>query len=467
MVDGEGNFDDFDWEAPVEKFENMLETKKNWFFDVDDFELLIDYYLDRGNFNKAKIALKFAQDQHPTSSCIKLRQAQLLLAQGKLNTALTLLDEVELLEPYNEELVVLKASIYSQQKKPDKAIVYLKKALDCNLENADDILLDLAFEYESIKQYEKAIECLHESLSRNPENEAALYELAYCYDLSDKSNDCIDYYHKFLDENPYSFIAWYNLGNAYCKIEDFEKSVQAFDYCIIIQENFSSAYFNKANSLMQLERWLEALDSYHEALLHEQPQAVTYTYIGECFEKLERYDEAIFYYKKAIKLDDQWGDAHLGVGIVKDLQNNLNEGLAHINKAIECDPDCSDYWYVYAEALKKVEKFEESEQAFLKVLEIEPDNESAYIDFIGLFECQALFSQAILIAEEALKLFSTSVELKYRYAALLFSAGFSKEAIVKLEECLQLDYNSKDFLFEYFEDAKNIPIIAELIELYK
>jgi len=37
----------------LERFEDMVERKSAYFFDVEEFELIIDYYLDIRNFKKA------------------------------------------------------------------------------------------------------------------------------------------------------------------------------------------------------------------------------------------------------------------------------------------------------------------------------------------------------------------------------------------------------------------------------
>jgi tetratricopeptide (TPR) repeat protein len=129
MIDGEGSFEEFEWEAPIERFEDMLKNKKNWFFDVEDFELLIDYYLDRGNFKKAGIALSFAQGQHPGATSILLRESQVLLTNGKLNKALKILDEIELLEPNSEEVVFIanKDNTKKQYSTTKKRLVLIPK----------------------------------------------------------------------------------------------------------------------------------------------------------------------------------------------------------------------------------------------------------------------------------------------------------------------------------------------------
>ena len=49
----------------VALFEAMLRDKSFTFFDVEDFELIIEYYLEFDFKKKAKKALEIALDQYP------------------------------------------------------------------------------------------------------------------------------------------------------------------------------------------------------------------------------------------------------------------------------------------------------------------------------------------------------------------------------------------------------------------
>ncbi len=49
----------------IDKFESMLESNQTYFFDVNDFEVIIDYYLERNNLSKTSIALRYATGAAP------------------------------------------------------------------------------------------------------------------------------------------------------------------------------------------------------------------------------------------------------------------------------------------------------------------------------------------------------------------------------------------------------------------
>ena len=158
----------------VQRYEAMLHRNDRLFFDVEEFELIIDHYLEQNDTRQAKEVLDLAQEQHPGSLDIMFSEAIVLMNMGRLNKALEVLDAIGKLEPYNEEVHLHKASIYSQLRNYRRAIEHYKRALELAEEGTDDILLDLAFEYENIEAWKQAVDCLKRGLEINDENEGAV-----------------------------------------------------------------------------------------------------------------------------------------------------------------------------------------------------------------------------------------------------------------------------------------------------
>src|SRR5512136_1355366 len=94
----------------VQKFENMKKNNENYFFDVIEFETIIDYYIESNNSSKAFEAAAFASAQHPYSVSIQLRKARVLLDKGRAVEALRILKKLENIEPGNHEIYVSKGT---------------------------------------------------------------------------------------------------------------------------------------------------------------------------------------------------------------------------------------------------------------------------------------------------------------------------------------------------------------------
>ena len=121
--------DDADYAASINRFEQMLNENHQYFFDVEEFEDLISYYMEMNENEKAKKAIDISLEQHPGSSSLKIKYAEYLASIHKPNKALEILNAIEILEPFNPENQIIKGSIYSQIRQHNKAIDAYNKAL--------------------------------------------------------------------------------------------------------------------------------------------------------------------------------------------------------------------------------------------------------------------------------------------------------------------------------------------------
>jgi len=152
---------------PLVKFESMLKTNNVLFFDSEEFENIIHHYLNQGKMSLAKKAIRLGLDQHPTSTNLKLFKVEVYVFENKLIEADTLLNQLYLLEPMNEEIYIQKANILSKKDEHQKAIDVLKKALELT-DDVIDLYSLIGMEYLFLDQYEDAktyfIKCLEEDL---------------------------------------------------------------------------------------------------------------------------------------------------------------------------------------------------------------------------------------------------------------------------------------------------------------
>lgn len=446
----------------VQRYEQMLANNASWYFDIEQFEEIVDYYLENNKFQRALRVIEYAYSLFPENTTLMLRESQILSGTGNLTAALRKLKVLVEIEP-SEEVYMTMASIYSQQREHNTAVTLLKKALALGSpEYADEIYLEIAMEYENMERYDKAQEVLQEAIRKKPENEVLLYELAYVFDMSDKTAESIEYYNAFIEKYPFSFPAWYNLANAYQKAASYENALDAYDYCLAIQEDFTPAYYNKAHTLFKLDRFQEAVQVFEETYAFEPPQAPVYCHIGECFEKMQEYDKALFYYRKSIQTDEYYADAYLGIGITLDLQEKTIEGLRHIERAIELEPDNPDYFMFQTELLKKLGRLDEAETVMETVVARFQDNEDAWLDYSDVFFMKGDCVKALETLETGWQKCPQSNEIGYRKVAYLMHAGKKNEAEELLSRLAATAPAGLKDLAEYYPEIKSNLLFAEL-----
>ncbi|MBO7523757.1 MAG: tetratricopeptide repeat protein, partial [Bacteroidales bacterium] len=231
----EDNFDfSSDNEAfeAVQKFEAMKKNNTSCFFDVIEFESIIDYYIERANYTRAYEAASLASQQHPNSIPIQLRKARVLIDRGRAVEAMSILKKIEQIEPGNYEIYIAKGTafgILGDINGAKKMFDYALSLESDDEEESSDILFSIVSVLQNLNYYEQSIPYLKRLIEIEPSCSSHLYDMAYAYERIEDYDNSIKYYLLYLDEEPYSDNAWYNLGIIYNKKGEYDKAIEAYD----------------------------------------------------------------------------------------------------------------------------------------------------------------------------------------------------------------------------------------------
>ncbi len=450
------------------RLEKMLEGDGYSFFDVEEFEDLIEFQFFFGDLERAEKTIALALEQHPSTMSLLVKQAQLLLWTDKGENALNLLSTVEAIDPRNADIFRTRGAIYSQMNRHDDAIEELNKAAEADeSEDVGMIYMEIANEYMTLCQYEKAIEHFHLAITNDFAMDNVLTELSVCYDLGNRLDEGIAYFEEFINENPYNADAWLSLGLLLYRLELYEKAIEAHDYALAIDPFYVAALLNKANAYFAMGRFFHAIRIYKEAFEMEEPEAMSVYCMGECYEKLEKYPQAIENYKKAIELDELLSDAWVGIGVCLSEQANYEGALRHIHRAIEIEPANAEFWFILADTQLSAGLIDEATVSFRKVADMEPDNADIWLEFSHLYAEQEDYASAIDILNEGIVLQPDNSAHYYRLVCYLHCMGKRKESLLVLSHALQTCYDNYTLMFEYAPKLNEDPEYINLVELYK
>lgn len=450
----------------ISRYERMLKLKEEWFFDVEEFEAISDYYYERGKVSKALYAIEMGAAQHPSCSNFMVRKAQYFTAVDKLKLAQKELDKLESVEPDSYDLMMSRAAIYSKQGKNQKAINYYKRALK-NCQFPEEVWPMLAIEHQILGNYELAVKYLKLTLEENPEDEIAVYNIALCFDLLEKSEEGVVYFTKFTNRNPYSEVAWYHLGILQAKEKQYDNAIQSIDYAIVIDEYFTAAYYEKARILERTFRFQEASDAYMASFDFEGPTGFSYYKIGMCHLNLFKPEKAISFLTKAIQEDPDLDEAFYELALIRDEQNSGTEAIYFIDKALELDADNPDYLFTSAEIHRRAGMLNEAEVIYSRMLElgiIEPD---IFIDYAELLFDLCEFDEGMEVLYQGVQLNPDSADMNYRLSGYLYTLQESDEANIYFRKALVLNQERRLFFFELFPSLASSVSIKAILEEHK
>ncbi len=459
-------FTDDDENLALSKFESMLQSNKVYFFDSEEFEEIVYYYMDTGKMNLAKKAIALSLTQHPTSIPLKLIKVELLVFENKLKEAEKLLNNLENIDPTFDEIYIQKAAILSKSDKHKAAIIELQKALKLTNDLADVHAL-LGMEYLFLEAFDTARESFEICLNEDIEDYAALYNIIYCFDMLDRNNDAINFLNNYIDENPYSEVAWHQLGRQYTTIDKFNEAIRAYDYAILIDEFFIGAYLEKAKVLEVMFRYEEAISNYQIALQIDDPTAFTYLQIANCYERLNDTKKAIKYYHKAVVEDPMLDKAWLLLTDLYLQDNNPQKALYFIQKALEIDADNYDFLNRFAEINIKLNLFEEAAKAFQKSILLGDKRLAIYIAIADIFHFIGDYNDALQILLEAKHGYPNSAEIFYRLSGLNFLLRKESDAVFYLENALKIDFDYCEVIKDLFPEMFTKEVVKKLVDKFK
>lgn len=455
-----------EYSLSLSRFESMLKTNKVLFFDSEEFENIIFHYLDTGKINLAKKALKLGLEQHPNSIGIKLVEVEILIFQNKLEAADRLLNEIEEVEPSNDEVHIQRANVYSKKGNHNKAIQSLKKALGL-AEDMADIYSLLGMEYLFIDEIEKARESFILCLENDEEDQSALYNIIYCFDFLDEHQDAIDFLTSFIDRNPYSEIAWHQLGRQYFALKNYDKAVWAFDYATLIDEQFWGAYLEKAKTLEKLEKYQEAIENYMVNLELDSSSSFVLLHIGICYEYLNNFPLAIQFYKRTVHEDPMLDKGWIALTDLYIKENKFEKALFTLHKAINIDEMNEKYWIRYALLNKELLYFEEAEKGYRKAAELS----DFIVDYwIGWADILYVLGEYIIAVQKLLQISNfhpDEAEISYRLAVLYFTLSDFEKAVYHLTIGLNSNYDKRTIIQNLFPDQWQNPIMQNTIKKFE
>jgi tetratricopeptide (TPR) repeat protein len=450
----------------LSKFESMLKTNSVYFFDSLEFEEIIHYYIDSGKTALAKKAVKLALNQHPNSVILKLLQAELLIFDDRLSEAVVLLNELQAIEPTNEEIYIQQASIFSKKDDHSNAINSLKIALAYTDDEAD-VLAMIGMEYLYLDNFDEARLNFAKCLEVDFEDYSSLYNVIYCFDMESKHDEAIEYLNDYINRDPYSEVAWHQLGRQNFILKKYSEAIRAFDYAILIDEYFVGAYLEKAKSLEQINEFEEAIENYKATLDLDDPTAFVYLRIGNCYESLNKVHLAIENYKNAVHEDPLLEKGWLAITKLYLQKNQYSKALFYINKAIEIDEKNCLFWRKNAEINLKLNFFEEAVKAFQHCILLEDFDIAIWAGLSDVLCYLGEYSDALENLKKAKIYFNDFAEIEYRLGCVYLELNDLENGEIHLKNALTIDFEYHHIIKELFPRAFNKEIVKDILRDFK
>lgn len=412
----------------LNRLETMLAEKAYYFFDVSEWEDMIQHYLQQQQFTKARKALVIARQQHPVSRDLSLCEADLCLDTHRYKEAIAIIKKMERETPEDSEIQRALGTAFSRSGRTSDAIFAFKRALEMGHDDASEIYFQLSCEYSVLGKIAASTYWIQKILETDPENVGALYDLGMRYEAEGKFEDALAYFVTFTEKYPLNHDGWYHLGNACMNLDKFEDAVSAFEYAILCFEEFSSAWYGKGEAFLRLGRHIQALEAFNTCLEIDGPTPGLQFEIGQCFEFMSDYHKALHHYNLALETEPVHEDSLLGkIWCLYELELYEN--------ASQCARDClllypqnAEAWLMKAEICRRTGQLDEVEDAYKNALTYDSENWENYLDYADYLFKSGNSEAAIFTLEQGIITSGNDVELALRAGVYAYLSGRHESA---------------------------------------
>lgn len=436
----------------IDRFEQMLEENEHYYFDGEELNEIISYYLDVGDLPFAYKAIEYALQLHPESYEMKIKVLEYLLEVGMLKEASELIDELKEVAKSSLDFVIAQARFWSLKEQHKLAINFYEKALEYGVEE-DYIHHCLGGEYIAISEIGKALFHYKSALELELDDDLAFYACVQCFNEIYRHKECIDFLKQYIEIRPYADFAWFQLGLQYERQKDFENALEAFDYAVCINPKSINNLIKLAKCHEKMENHAKAIEVYEEALEIDDTPAYTMIEIANCYINKKENSKALAYYHKAIHSDPQLDRAWSLTSELYEKLGNTEEAIHYLKRAVELDAMNMAYWKRLTYLHVQAGMYEEAEQNYAKIIKLEPNHFLNWLGYTELLIILGEYKRAISIAEKGLKRFERA-ELYYQISCCEYLLNDNKKGLNSLIRAKKLNPKLMDEMFAKYPILK-------------
>jgi tetratricopeptide (TPR) repeat protein len=425
----------------IDKFEDMLNQKRIGYFDVEDFEVIIDYYLIHLKLKKALIVVEESLRQHPGSDLLLLWKARVFFKMAKYNTSLRVIDSISD-KDFDEDVLMLKGEILLRLERFSTADLTFRRIVDNATDGKDNVCLDIAFIYLENQKIEVAVQYMQRGLDFNPKNIDILFELAFFSESKEQAEKAIMYYNKIIDIDPFSSDAWFNLGLSHLYFGQYTEAITAFDFTLTINDKFYNAILQKGVAYMRMNEFEKALEVFQEYVKTGENNENAYLSIAECKEEMGNYAEAEKIYYDILEYAPDVYDAWIGLGYCKQAQELHDESIGFFKKALGIDKNSVEAWNGLADSYLSLSMKELAMSSYEKSLDIDPTQDEVWLFYAGLIMDKGDYALTLEILEKGMSFvaYDNNLKILHNLVMLIWSESGKTTCGLNLEEVLNGGY---------------------------
>jgi tetratricopeptide (TPR) repeat protein len=366
--------------------------------------------LKMGEFEKAMDWLAQALEKHPDNNTYRLLLAGLYIQQEKVEDAILLYNQVLEKDPENEGVHLRLALLYSHQGKYQLAEEIFIKLLKNNV-NSYFTHLSYARLLQEMERYRDAAKEYEKALSLNWSEELA-YEIGYFYVTRDMYDNALRIYTSITDNDP----------------------------------SDERAALSHIQVLLDMERNDDALDELYRIRPHSEKPANIDLIISKVLLRKNEVSQAKQILTRLIREKDSSEPRYM-LALLAYQEEDYRASLNHLTHIDSENDEFEEALFLQTRIYEKLGDLDEA----IKVLKNHINAESAQSPLFhallsSLYLAKGDNAEAMKLMETAITLYPDDQQLLFEYGLVLDRNGKSEQAILIMEQVLEMDPNHAEAL---------------------
>jgi tetratricopeptide (TPR) repeat protein len=402
----------------INRYEKSVKQDTNRYFDVEEIEALVDYYLRMGEVSKADHALALGLKIHPINDNLRIQKAKIFLAQQRYEKALQIVNAIAVLDA---DTLFLRGEVLLNLGKEQEALTIFDDLVNSQ-DDDPELFADIAALFNQQQYYKTAFSFLKKGVEVYPDNIHLAMKLALSYQNQDMPEQALTMYNRVLDLDPYCAMAWFYVGLIYFDKENYNKALEAFDFAIAINDTDYLSWLQKGHCHFYKDELEAAKAAYRVYLDHNATDGIVWCFYAECYEDTD-VQTALDYFLKSISLNESYVDAWLGVGMCQLNLDQPEKAWHYFKQALKLEPESAETYKYIGDAFKDQELFDDALEMYCNAIKFDANDARIWKEIGDIYLQESVFSQAIYFYENAFRLDNQQERLPLFMAMCYYKLG--------------------------------------------
>ena len=317
--------------------------------NVDALMLYIDFLIHDEKLKVAEKKAGFARSLDPKNPKVLAGEAEVLLAQGKLDKAVALMQEAVALDNLDHEMLLRAAAIAVRAEQYGEAKGYLKTVSEMVPLHPE--LANLQGQVERVSQPKMAERYFKEAIAMQPDNPRYLFQAGLNYRAMNENIEAKAHFERAYRADPNFHQAHYYHGLVLKDLGQLAKAEKQFQEVVRIDPRRADAFMEIANLRAAQGDSKGSIKAYDRAIKNNPKNPTPLC-------------------EKGIVLVQQLGDSRV----------NRNAGIKVLNKCVKLNPKHESAWRILGNAYADKGKRRDAVKAFTAHIKANPgDSENDYL----------------------------------------------------------------------------------------